>query len=40
MVASGLENPRVIRFAPNGDLFVALSDPGQVKVLRFADGSA
>ena len=40
MVASGLENPRVIRFAPNGDLFVALSDPGQVKVLRFAEGSA
>lgn len=40
MVASGLENPRVIRFAPNGDLFVALSDPGQVKILRFADGSA
>ena len=25
MVASGLENPRVIRFAPNGDLFVSNS---------------
>jgi glucose/arabinose dehydrogenase len=39
MVAIGLENPRVIRFAPNGDLFVALSEPGQVKVLRFEEGS-
>ena len=38
MIASGLENPRVIRFAPNGDLFVALSDLGQVKVLRFVEG--
>ena len=27
LIATGLENPRVIRFAPNGDLFVALSDP-------------
>jgi glucose/arabinose dehydrogenase len=32
--ASGLNNPRLIRAAPNGDLFVAESGPGQVKVFR------
>lgn len=32
--ASGLENPRLIRVAPNGDLFVAESRPGRVSVLR------
>ncbi|HVX67798.1 MAG TPA: sorbosone dehydrogenase family protein [Bryobacteraceae bacterium] len=32
--AAGLENPRLIRRAPNGDLFVAESEPGRVKVLR------
>ena len=41
MVASGLENPRVIRFAPNGDLFVAEKRDAQVRVLRVpTDGSA
>jgi glucose/arabinose dehydrogenase len=35
MVASGIANPRAIRFAPNGDLFVANSDPGEVLVLSF-----
>lgn len=39
MVASGIENPRAIRFAPNGDLFVANSEPGQVLVLHFDDPS-
>jgi glucose/arabinose dehydrogenase len=40
--AGGLENPRLIRTAPNGDLFVAESRPGRVKVLRGrgADGRA
>ncbi len=33
-----LENPRVIVTAPNGDQFVAESDPGRVRVLRDADG--
>ena len=37
--ASGLENPRLIRTAPNGDLFVAESQPGRVKVLRSARGT-
>ena len=32
--ASGLDNPRLIRTAPNGDLFVAESDPGRVRVVR------
>jgi glucose/arabinose dehydrogenase len=36
--ATGLENPRVITTAPNGDLFVAESEPGRVKLLRDADG--
>jgi glucose/arabinose dehydrogenase/beta-lactamase superfamily II metal-dependent hydrolase len=40
--ASGLDNPRLIRAAPNGDLFVAESDPGRVRVIqgRGADGRA
>ena len=40
--ASGLDNPRLIRTAPNGDLFVAESNPGRVKVMRGrgADGTA
>jgi glucose/arabinose dehydrogenase len=38
--ASGLNNPRLIVTAPNGDFFVAESDPGDVKVFRgiTADG--
>ena len=40
--AAGLDNPREIRTAPNGDLFVAESEPGRLKVLRSAgkDGKA
>ena len=34
LYASGLENPREIRTAPNGDLFLAESDPGVIKVFR------
>lgn len=32
--ASGLENPRLIRTAPNGDEFVAESEPGRILVYR------
>jgi len=32
--ATGLQNPRLIRRAPNGDLFVAESEPGRIRVLR------
>ena len=37
--ASVLSNPRLIRTAPNGDLFVAESQPGQIKVLRSVAGA-
>ena len=33
-------NPRAIRFAPNGDLFVADSGSNVVRIYRIADGSA
>jgi glucose/arabinose dehydrogenase/mono/diheme cytochrome c family protein len=32
--ASGLNNPRLIVTAPNGDFFVAESEPGDVKIFR------
>ena len=34
LLAEGLGNPRKITTAPNGDLFIAESGPGRVKVLR------
>jgi len=34
LYAAGLDNPRLLRCAPNGDVFVAESRPGRVKVLR------
>ncbi len=37
--ANQLQNPRLIRTAPNGDLFVAESRPGRVRVLRAAAGA-
>ncbi|MDG3003100.1 PQQ-dependent sugar dehydrogenase [Paludisphaera mucosa] len=36
--ATGLNQPRVIVTAPNGDLFVAESAAGRVRILRDADG--
>jgi glucose/arabinose dehydrogenase len=39
LFASGLNNPRLIRTAPNGDLFVAESRPGRIRVLRAAPGA-
>ena len=41
-IASGLSGPRLIRTAPNGDLFIAESHKGQIRVLRGigADGRA
>ena len=36
--ATGLNNPRKIATAPNGDVFVAESEPGRIRVLRDADG--
>lgn len=34
LYSSELDNPRLIRTAPNGDLFVAESGPGRIKVFR------
>ncbi len=38
--AAGLRNPRIIRVAPNGDIFVAETSAGRITVLRAADGAA
>jgi len=35
--ATGLQNPRYLLTAPNGDLFVTESGPGRIRVLRDAD---
>jgi glucose/arabinose dehydrogenase len=40
LFASGLDEPRVVRIAPNGDVFVAESAAGRVTVLSAADGAA
>lgn len=40
LVTSGIGNPRVVRSAPNGDLFVADSKANQIRVYRLAEGSA
>ncbi|RUW35772.1 MULTISPECIES: sorbosone dehydrogenase family protein [unclassified Mesorhizobium] len=40
LVASGIDSPRVVRVAPNGDLFVADSRANQIRVYRLAEGSA
>ncbi len=34
-----LEGPRQIRVAPNGDVFVAETDHGRIRILRAADGA-
>jgi glucose/arabinose dehydrogenase len=36
--STNVENPRVLVTAPNGDIFVAESGPGRVKVLRDSNG--
>lgn len=36
---SGLNNPRLLRTAPNGDVFVVESGPGRIRVLRAKDGA-
>jgi glucose/arabinose dehydrogenase len=37
LYASGFQNPRLIRTAPNGDLFLAESSAGRIRVLRGID---
>lgn len=39
LFASRLENPRQLRVAPNGDIFIAESQAGRVRVLRARDGA-
>ena len=39
LFAAKLRDPRVLRVAPNGDIFVAESEPGRIRVLRAADGA-
>lgn len=34
LYVTGLDNPRLARTAPNGDVFVAESEPGDIKVFR------
>jgi len=40
LFAANLRDPRVLRIAPNGDIFVAESEPGRIRVLRAADGAS
>ncbi len=39
LFASGLAGPRLMRTAPNGDIFVSETGAGRVRVLRTADGA-
>jgi glucose/arabinose dehydrogenase/cytochrome c2 len=38
-LASGLSNPRLLRVAPNGDIFLAETGAKRIRVLRAADGA-
>jgi glucose/arabinose dehydrogenase len=38
--ASGLQNPRLVRVAPDGNIFVAETAAGQIRVLHAADGAS
>jgi hypothetical protein len=40
LFADGLRGPRQMRVAPNGDIFIAETGPGRIRVLRAADGEA
>ena len=40
LFAEGLSGPRQMRVAPNGDIFIAETGPGRIRVLRAADGGA
>jgi glucose/arabinose dehydrogenase len=40
LFATGLDQPRTMRTAPNGDIFVAESGAGRIRVLRTRDGAA
>jgi glucose/arabinose dehydrogenase len=40
LFAEGLSGPRILRTAPNGDIFVAETRAGRIRVLRAADSAA
>src|SRR5215467_14284985 len=40
LFADGLSGPRIIRVAPNGDIFVAETTDGRIRVLRAPDGAS
>lgn len=40
LFAKGLNGPRLLRVAPNGDIFVAETRANRIRVLRAADGAA
>jgi glucose/arabinose dehydrogenase/cytochrome c2 len=40
LFAKDLDNPRLLRVAPNGDIFVAESSAGSIRLLRARDGAA
>jgi glucose/arabinose dehydrogenase len=40
LFAQGLSGPRQMRVAPNGDIFIAETRAGRIRVLRAADGEA
>jgi hypothetical protein len=40
LFAEGLSGPRIIRVAPNGDIFVAETRAGRIRVMRASDGAA
>jgi glucose/arabinose dehydrogenase len=39
LFAAGPARPRIVRVAPNGDIFIAESAAGRIRVLRAADGA-
>ena len=39
LFASGLSNPRLMRVAPNGDIFIAETGENRIRILRAADGA-
>jgi glucose/arabinose dehydrogenase len=39
LFAEGLSGPRIIRVAPNGDIFVVETRAGRIRILRAADGA-
>jgi glucose/arabinose dehydrogenase len=40
LFAEGLRGPRIMRVAPNGDIFVAETRAGRIRVLRAVDGAS